>query len=275
MARTNFTDRQKAEIYTLDRATCAYSGRSLWLLDHGIDGKYIADWAEHIKPSSRSGASQLDNGVCASWFYNYTRGTGISAPLLFYRGKPTPAFLFIYDQIPEAIASNLHRFGKLHYSDWYLNRAIWRFCLGLHWLNDCKMGQKRSRGDKYYARASYKILTQWRSIVAREKVSSLEDRGIISSKLTPDEKMLLRVREASSENDLKILMKELLPFHEASCKVWESLDDFLSGNYSRSECESVVEAASDDEFLTDKLRVVFAANVSRLFCKAEANLAPS
>ena len=65
MARTNFTDRQKAEIYTLDRATCAYSGRNLWLLDHGIDGKYIVDWAEHIKPASKSGKSNLENGVCA------------------------------------------------------------------------------------------------------------------------------------------------------------------------------------------------------------------
>ena len=270
MARTNFTDRQKAEIYTLDRATCAYSGRSLWLIDHGIDGKYIADWADHVKPASKSGKSSLENGVCASWFYNYTRGDGISAPLLFYRGKPTPAYLYIFNQIPETIASNLHRFKKLHYSDWYLNRAIFRFSLGLNWLTNCRQGKKYSRDDKYYARASFKILLQWRALVAREKIHSLEDRGIIPAKLTGDQKLLLRLREASSENELKMLMKELLPFHEASRKVWESLEDVLSGNYSRDEFEAEVDAAAQDKFLPSKLRSMLTENFSRLFPKTEA-----
>lgn len=265
MARTNFTDKQKAEIYTLDRAICAYSGRSLWLLDHGIDGKYIADWADHIEPASRGGESSVENGVCASWFYNYSRGNGVSAPLLFYRGKPTAAFLFVYDQIPETIASNLHRLGKLHYSDWYLNRAIWRFCLGLHWLNDSQSGQKHSRDDKYYARASFKFLLEWRSIVMREKIPSLEDRDIISTKLAEDQRLLLRVREASSESELKMLMQELLPFHEASRKIWEILEDVLSGKYSRDECGAEVEAASQDEFVPIRLRSVLAENFLRLF----------
>jgi len=156
MTRTNFTDRQKAEIYVLDRAICAYSGRSLWILDHGIDAKYVADWADHIQPSSSGGESSVENGVCASWFYNYSKGNGISAPFLFYRGAPTPAFLFIHDQIPEPVASNLHRFRELHFSDWYFNRSVWRFCLGLHWLSDFRRGQQRDRDDKYYAKAAFK-----------------------------------------------------------------------------------------------------------------------
>ena len=136
-------------------------------------------------------------------------------------------------------------------------------------MNDCRLGQKRSRDDKYYAKASFNFLLQWRAIVTREKISSLENRGIISTALTEDQKLLLRVREAASENELRMLMKEILPFHEGSRKVWEVLEDGLNGTYKRAEFEAEVEGASQDEFIPVRLRTLLAESVSRLFTKTE------
>lgn len=48
---------QRAEIFVLDRGTCSYSGRSLWIADYGIDPSYAIDWADHIVPASRGGKS--------------------------------------------------------------------------------------------------------------------------------------------------------------------------------------------------------------------------
>jgi len=50
--RTEFTDNQKAKIFSRDRATCAFSGISLWFLDLGIRSNWQVDWVDHILPSA-------------------------------------------------------------------------------------------------------------------------------------------------------------------------------------------------------------------------------
>ena len=50
--RTEFTENQKAEIFSRDRATCAFSGISLWFLDVGIGSNWQVDWVDHILPSA-------------------------------------------------------------------------------------------------------------------------------------------------------------------------------------------------------------------------------
>ena len=66
MPRTsNFTDGEKAVLFALGKAMCAYTGRNLWILDYGADPNYQPDWADHVVPVSKGGASTLDNGVCA------------------------------------------------------------------------------------------------------------------------------------------------------------------------------------------------------------------
>jgi len=53
--RTEFSDRQKAEIFARDRATCCFSGANLWLLDAPLRPGFQMGWVDHIRPSSRGG----------------------------------------------------------------------------------------------------------------------------------------------------------------------------------------------------------------------------
>ena len=141
--RTDFTDEQRAELFRLDRATCSFSGRGLWILDYGMDPSYAIDWADHIIPASKGGPSELDNGATASWFHNYLRGDAQSRLHLFHRGQPTPEFLWHYGLIPETTWHNLQRFACLQTSDWFLNRGLWHLWLACVTETQAKLGLKR------------------------------------------------------------------------------------------------------------------------------------
>jgi hypothetical protein len=253
MRKTNFTDRQKADIYVRDRAICAYSGRNLWLLDYGADSRYISDWADHILPVSRGGQSTVENGICASWIYNYAKGNSERPHLiLFLAGRPTPDFFYIYDIVTMETARNLKRFGQLHYSDWYFNRALWRMCLGIWWLDNRARGIIRSRDDYYYANASMKFINIWRSIIEKEAVPSLKKRGLIPRTLTEDQKLFLSLRNVVSSYDILKLMKSLLPYHRANAKALSVLDKLVD-NLPRQQLEQLMKQIKNDNKVSPRI----------------------
>lgn len=212
MARpSNFTDRQKAELFVRDRATCAYTGRSLWLLHYGCDPYYQVDWADHLVPVSKGGLSTIRNGVCASWASNFEKGNRTEArSCRFVGGAPTQSFLRSGRKIPTSVERQFKTFAALHSSDWYFNRALFRLWLGVAFLADGAC--TRSRGDAYYAKASFTILQRWKKLVANEKVPSLERRSLVPKRSTPDQRLMLQVREAESARDIRELMGRLLPY---------------------------------------------------------------
>ena len=81
--RIEFTEAQKALIYARDRATCAFSGLSLWLLDIGIRPNWDMDWVDHILPSASGGNASLDNGICASSTFNAKKRDNTSDNVFF------------------------------------------------------------------------------------------------------------------------------------------------------------------------------------------------
>jgi hypothetical protein len=268
MGRKDFSDRQKADIYVLDRATCAYSGRNLWLLDHGADSRYISDWADHVTAASRGGEPVLGNGVCASWIYNFTKRAAASPPLLlFFRGLPTLDFFYVYDTVPELVAANLVRFGRLHYSDWFLNRAIWRVCLGVCWLYDRnnRTGDIRSRDDRYYARASLRFLNKWRATVGKEGVESLEQRGLSPFAPSTDQAILLGMRSIMSEADLLESMQALLPFHSANAAALNAQNELTaSDRVWFPHPEELLASIREDKMVSPNILAIVEANFSRL-----------
>jgi hypothetical protein len=149
--RTDFTDEQRAELFRLDRATCSYSGRNLWILDYGMDPSYEIDWADHIVPASKGGPSEIANGATASWFHNYLRGDAQSRLYLFHRGQPTAGFLWHYGLLPDTTCRNLKRFARLHTSDWFLNRGLWHLWLACATEYEARLGAKRSRRKEYWS----------------------------------------------------------------------------------------------------------------------------
>jgi hypothetical protein len=194
MPRTNFTDAQKAQIFVRDRALCAFSGVSLWLLDSGASGDYLVDWVDHVKPACGGGASVIDNGVCASWLYYYAKGRSpYPGVQLFCEGVPTREFFLLHHCMKSEQVERFARFSKLHTSDWFLNRAIWHITLGLHWLADSKRAKSRTRSDIYYSKAAFRMISTWRKLVAKENVPSLEKRGLVPKPMNRDQtRMALR-----------------------------------------------------------------------------------
>ena len=212
---SNFTDAQKAQLYVLHRATCVYSGVKLWILDGGASPDFTIDWADHVYPVAKGGLSTLENGVCASWYHNKEKRDKTEVPaFLFYAGKATKRFYKLNKTLPRKMAHYLNRLSKLHYSDWYFNRAIFRMLLGVDYLHN-GVGV-RIRDDLYYASATLKAIEKWRKIVSREMVATLEERGLVPVKPSIDKQLLLNVRESLSVRDIRVTMKKLLPIYAAN-----------------------------------------------------------
>ena len=209
MARTEFTSEQRAEIFVLDRATCSYSGRSLWIADYGVDPAYHIDWADHIVPASRGGKSVIENGATASYLYNYLRGNGRKRLALYHRGLPTFLHAKHIGVIDPNVAAQLHRFRTLHLSDWFLNRAMWHVWIGLNYIYNRQNGFKRSRDYNYDAKASLNCLTKWRRLVEKDSVESIEQRGLGPTNPEADQQELLKIRQSTSTRSLVKTMEDL------------------------------------------------------------------
>lgn len=210
----NFTDRKRADIYVRDRATCGYTGKNLWLLDYGADPYYQIDWADHRVPVARGGKATLANGVCAGWSANFDKRDRTDSHICwFISGQPTPAYLETHLKLPHRIEQQFRRFSRLHHSDWYFNRALFRLWLGIAYLSE--EGCTRVRDDLHYARSSYRIIGKWMRITKRQAVPSLEARGLVPRSLSRDQRLMLSIRKAKSVSDVRRLMRQLLPFYVA------------------------------------------------------------
>ena len=213
MARSsNFTDAQKAQLFVLHRATCVYTGDKLWILDGGANWNVPIDWADHVVPVARGGLSTLDNGVCAAWLPNREKRDSTKAPkFLFFKGKPTAQFRREGKKLSRQQAIDLERLAELHHSDWYFNRALFRLLNGVDHLANLERDYRRD--DKYYAAAALKAIAKWRRIVSRESVASLEERGLAPAKPARDQKLMLGIRDADSVEEIRGIMKKLLPMY--------------------------------------------------------------
>lgn len=200
-SRKNFTDSQKAEIFVRDRAVCAFSGKSLWLLDYGISPTFDIDWVDHIKPASKGGGNNIENGICASSFYNSKKSNNSrDTSYLFHNGRPTSEFYYHFEIVPAAVADHLHRFSTARKSDWYFNRALSRFMFGLEWIVNEKHGTTYVRDDKYFSKSALKMLNMWRTQSKNDL--SFEKRGLVDVEASEDQKLLLAFRDLTTEDEI-------------------------------------------------------------------------
>jgi hypothetical protein len=133
---------------------------------------------------------------------------------MFKAGKPTPEFFEDYDVVSDELAAQFKRFTRLHSSDWYLNRALFRLWLGIAYLSE--EARERSRDDAYYARASLKAIAKWRAQTKKYQVVSIEARGLTPEAPTADQSVMLLIRDADSVEDIRAMMLRLLPFYVAN-----------------------------------------------------------
>jgi hypothetical protein len=74
-----------------------------------------------------------------------------------------------------------------------------------------------------------KFLTQWRAMVSKEAVPTLEQRGLAPPVPSADQTILLALRSMTDETALLQSMQLLLPFHVANTAAL-STQDVLTGS---------------------------------------------
>jgi len=257
-AKSNFSEAQRAEIYARDRALCGYSGRSLWLADYGA-APYSIDWIDHHSPVARGGTPTLENGVCASWLYNWVKREHKRAVLLFHSGYPTVDFYTYHQTLPESIGEHLQRFASLHPSDWYFNRALYHVVAAA-----AQHGQRRKDGTPfkrdaaYDARATLKYLTRWREHAYG--VPSLKRRGLLPQRRSPDQRLLLSVAEMDSVQQVRRVIRELTPYVRAA---WGAMEA-LSGVTSLADVRVIRSIVLTDEFVPLRIKKSVRHNLALL-----------
>ena len=260
--RTDFSDKQKAAIYERDRAICAFSGKSLWILDYGVSPLWDMDWADHIKPSKRGGKSSVENGICSGAFFNSKKRDNSWDNVYFFKdGKPTSNYYFVHGEIPADLAKILIRNKSMHYSDWYLNRAFARFLIIMVKNRRKSRGKMDVRDEEYYAKASLKMLREWRKIINREKVENLEDRGLVPTPVNYDQNELLSLRHTDTVNEIIEKAALLFPMYEASCDAINALSEITNKDQATILMEEIV----NNDIINQMVKSFIINNLKLLF----------
>lgn len=247
---SEFTDKLKADIYVRDRATCAFSGKSLWVLDYGLSPHWDWDWVDHIKPASKGGKAIIENGICASSTFNSKKSNNGRDNLFFFEsGSPTNSFFMVYEKIPREIQNNLKRFANLHHSDWYLNRGIAHFMFILNYYYERSKKVKKIRDDVYYSKVALKKIEKWRRIVSSENLPTLEKRSILTTPFSNDQMELLKLREMQNIESIIALAKRLYPFYRANFK---AIDLFFNTE-TKSEAIKLLNTIRKSKFISTRV----------------------
>ncbi len=216
--RTNFSDRQKAEIFARDRATCCFSGANLWLLESPLRPGWQMDWVDHIKPSAKGGKSDLSNGVCASHLFNAKkRHNSADSYYLFAHGKPTDIYHEIFGPLPTGQMKRLTRLQALVPTDWYFNRAIANAYLGFDWrCYKARYKDADKRDDTYWFKAGYRKL---QIFLRKSDRASLEARGLTSALKARE---WLQLCEGGAYDRVVQLFASIFPSYQRNYNAWAS-----------------------------------------------------
>lgn len=230
-SRTEFTDEQKADIYVRDHGTCCFSGKSLWILDHGVSPTWEVDWVDHVRPSARGGRAKIENGVCASYTFNAKkRANGADNVYFFRNGSPTAAFFRYHGALSPELSAQLVRLGRLHRSDWYFNRCLFNVFLAYEYRcwKDWH-GSTPKRTDNYWLKAAWKRLCLYQQKIDREGPLPMEDRGILPSAQSTDVSQMLSLRGCTSERTFLASIEDLYPAYRQNLRLfqryWEAKGD--------------------------------------------------
>jgi hypothetical protein len=205
MAAAPLTDKLRAAVFVRDKAICAFSGHSLWILDHGAAPGWDMDWPDHVRPASRGGKSTLDNLVCASFSHNSKkRNNGADNAYLFLNGKPTYFYWEMFGRISPMLASRMRR--EFVAADWYFNRAVANTLVA---LKHRYFGLKRTRTARYWFGSALKRLEAHRDLAST--APSMRQRGLVGARASEDVRLLLSLRAASNVNEISDIADRLYP----------------------------------------------------------------
>jgi hypothetical protein len=210
-------------------------------------------------PVVGGGKPTLENGVCASWLYNWVKRDHKRSVLLYFAGRPTVDFYTYFGAVPDSVAKQLDRFSKLEPADWFLNRALF-----VVWSGAASKGERRKDGRRFVRGVEYKVeqaltlLDQWRTLSG--SWDSLLRRDLVPKRPTLDQRLLLSVSKAETARELKVLINELAPFVKAS---WEAME-ILAGARDRSDVAAIRKLVLSDPYVSATVKRTIRHNIAAL-----------
>jgi hypothetical protein len=250
------TDKLRAAVFARDRGICAFSGLSLWILDHGTP-LWQQDWPDHIRPVARGGKDTLDNLVCASYFYNAKkRSNGADNIYLFKNGLPTEQYFWLHSELSAEQAEVIRRHACLDETDWYFNRALTSVCvaLDLEWR-----GTHAVRNVDYWLRSASKRLTIWRRMVGDTDASTFVRRGLVRFPDAPDTRLMLELANVK-EAGLLTVYRSLMRHFSANA---DCLYKFALAETHEARVATLCWAEQHD-YTTEPLRAALRRNIQRM-----------
>lgn len=212
-----FSDGQKAQIFERDRATCVYSGKSLWALDYGACPLVEWDWVDHIKPLRRGGRATLDNGVCASYTFNSKkRANGADSFMLLdpeLCGTPSENHFYYFGPISDALHTQLVRLAAIESRDWYFNRAV------CHLLLACDHSHHRpgyKRTPTKWQKSALKKLEEFRKLGGT--ADEIEKRKLLLHPKREDVRLLLSFIEPINKTEFGQRMRRLKEIYRSNAR---------------------------------------------------------
>ena len=238
-------DRLRAAVYARDKAVCAFSGLSLWVLDEGAVPWAQADWPDHIRPQSRGGLDTVENLVCASHFYNRKKShNGRDNQYLFRSGRPTEMFYWSHGTLSNEQIAMLRQHAAITESDWYFNRALWNLIVA---MDDQWVGEETTRSTSFWINSAMKRLISWRKVSAG--VRSFEDRGLVTNPHEPDIKLMLALREAEIDR-VRAIYRQLARHYAANATPFWRLEKARSDKVKLT----IVQKALSNPLVTTPVR---------------------
>ena len=257
--RKKFTDRQRAEIFVLDRALCSFTGKSLWRLDYGA-APSSADQIDHIKPAAKGGKADIANGACASWLYNWARRSQETPIYLFQRGKPTVDFFTHHGVIPDGIAEHLRRFTALHWSDYYFNRAVSCVLAAANQQGQRRVnGEQFSRNREYWATNALQHLEKWSA--GTPETTPFHSRNLVPASPWKDHMALLELTSASSVAAVKKIIARLVPYTRQS---WYAME-FMAHLKDAPDARAFLKEVARDPYIVPRVKEAIQHNVRLLY----------
>lgn len=208
-----FSEKDSASLFYIEYAQCQMTGKNLWILDTGIlnwDSVQI----DHVIPWSKGGKTDLTNAALLSGHSNFDASNSKAKNYRFYAGVPTSRYFYENNKISLEKKEHLLKFVRLLPSDFYFNRALEAFLFGLDFRRDNKRvdGRVKERDDKYHAKSVINWLKKWENS-KEPNWSTFEERQLLPKNLEIDQKILLKVRDVTTTDDVLKLYDELLPIY--------------------------------------------------------------
>jgi hypothetical protein len=172
---------------------------------------WIVDWVDHIIPCAHGGSADLNNGVCASDFFNTRKSDNIDDDrYLIKHGKVTEYYHELLGDPPAVLTKQLHRLSRLNGADWYFNRSIVGILVGYDYRCDKEFkGKEVSRKDVYWFKSAWNRLQKFQKI----KSSSIIERHLIKEDKPFGVDLLLQLEEIKSEPEFYELVEFMYPIY--------------------------------------------------------------